>query len=89
MNWPLGKFLSADGEEVLETEPAPDDAFPIRCGPWPNAHNHALQRICCACGEFVGISPKGWAYHQQLPSLRPLFCAGCFDLFVAMAKELS
>ncbi len=79
----LGKFQDTEGN-VLKTEPGPDAAFPIRCGPWPNPHEHAIQRMCSICGDNVGLSPKGLAYHEARPELRPLCCGFCFALLTHM-----
>jgi hypothetical protein len=77
----LGKFQDEQGN-IVDSEPGPDDAFPIRCGRWPNEHTHAIQRLCAFCGETVGLSPIGLAYHEALPRLRPLCCEGCFEVLV-------
>lgn len=81
----LGKFQDEKGN-VVDNEPGPDDAFPIRCGPWPNPHDHAIQRMCSICGDPVGLSPKGLAYHEALPKVRPLCCEFCFAMLVTMLQ---
>jgi hypothetical protein len=88
MIWNYGKFQDEKGN-VIDEEPGPDESFPIKCGSWPNEHPDCLKRICNACGEWVGISPKGWAYHEVNPNVRPLFCEGCFDLLVIMLQEMN
>lgn len=79
----LGKFQDTSGD-IIDMEPGPDDAFPIRCGPWPNPHEHALFRMCSICGDPVGLSPKGLAYHEAQPQLRPLCCQTCFAMLAAL-----
>ena len=82
----LGKFQDAQGN--ILSEPGLHEPFPIRCGPWPNPHKHALQRMCSICGDPVGLSPKGWAYHEAQPTLRPLCCNNCFNLLVEALQML-
>ena len=86
MRFHYGKFQNEDGR-IINSEPGPGDPFPIRCGAWPNPHPGAMQRIRCACGEWVGVSPKGWAYHEAQPELRPLFCSGCFEFLTEMMRK--
>jgi hypothetical protein len=81
----LGKFVSEDGD-VLDAEPSATDAFPIRCGDWPNEYPNAIRQSCSTCGVAVGISPKGLRYHRTLPALRPLLCAVCFEMLIELLK---
>lgn len=81
-----GTFIDEDGKQ-LDAPTTPDAAFPILCGPWPNQHEHCIQRMCSCCGDPVGLSPRGLAYHEALPELRPLLCKLCFALLMALAQE--
>jgi len=83
----LGKFLDENGD-VVKTEPNATDAFPIRCGDWPNEHEHAIRKSCSICGVYVGISPKGLSLHERLPELRPLFCGACFEILTELLKVM-
>jgi hypothetical protein len=81
----FGHFIDEHGD-VTDKEPAPDHAFPIKCGPWPNENPGAIQRMCHCCGDLIGVSPKGLAYHDALPGLRPLLCGFCFEAIVVLLR---
>ena len=83
----LGKFLDENGC-IVDAAPSETDAFPIRCGDWPNEHDHAIRKSCSICGVFVGISPKGLLLHEALPEMRPLFCGACFEILFELMKEM-
>jgi hypothetical protein len=82
----LGKFIDEDNNALQIAEPAPDEAFAILCGPWPNPNEGAIHRLCANCNEAIGVSPKGIAYHDALPDFRPLLCQACFTLLIAIRK---
>jgi hypothetical protein len=84
MKW--GTFINVPSGEEMEM-PAPDAAFPILCGHWPNEHKEAIQRVCSCCTTAVGISPRGLAYHDAKPEARPLLCKPCFALLAALASK--
>ena len=86
MKMPLGKFVNSDCEAIGKQEPGADEAFPILCGPWPNPNAGAVRRLCSVCGKSVGLSPRGLAYHDALPDLRPMLCEGCYFAMVAVAQ---
>ena len=71
---------------TTEEPQSSDDAFPILCGPWPNEHDHSILRLCEFCSIPVGVSPRGVAYHDINPAVRPLLCRVCFCALVAVLK---
>jgi hypothetical protein len=84
MKW--GTFVNVPSGEQTEP-PAPDAAFPILCGGWPNEHEEAIQRMCSCCTTAVGVSPRGIAYHDAKPEIRPLMCKCCFALLAAITSK--
>jgi hypothetical protein len=80
-----GTFVDSDGREKYE--PPKGHPFPILCGEWPNAHAHAIQRMCVICADPIGVSPKGIAYHEVNPELRPLLCKDCFAVMTVLLQE--
>ncbi len=82
-----GTFVHAPSGKEMH-QPAPDAAFPILCGSWPNEHEEAIQRMCSCCTDPVGVSPKGIEFHDASPEIRPLLCKGCFALLLMyMSKD--
>lgn len=80
-----GNFLNTVTGEIGEQ---PEGWFPIVCGPWANANVGARQARCSKCEDFVGISPAGWAKHQEKPDERPIFCLECLEILRALVEEL-
>jgi hypothetical protein len=78
-----GGFLGGDDPK---REPKPDEVFPILCGPWPNPNVGAIQGRCAGCNTFVGVSPRGMAFHRANP-LRPLCCKKCLDILMLMLQK--
>jgi hypothetical protein len=69
----------ADIEGNPATAPVIEDKtdFAIIAGPWPNANFGAIKVQCKMCGRPAGISPKGFALHQENPE-RTIVCSACF-----------
>lgn len=84
MKW--GTFVQVPSGKQMET-PEPDTPFPILCGRWPNEHEEAIQRMCSSCADPVGISPRGLAYHDAKPEIRPLLCKPCFALLASLISK--
>jgi hypothetical protein len=80
-----GRFMDEYGN-TIEDRQSPDDAFPILCGPWPNEHEHSIMRLCEFCTVSIGVSPRGVAYHDVNPEMRPLLCRVCFAALVTILK---
>jgi hypothetical protein len=81
-----GKFFDLQNGAITDAAPDPEQPFPIRCGPWPNSNEGAIQRMCSSCGDSVGLSPQGIALHEAAPELRPLLCIHCCFLFMLTFK---
>jgi hypothetical protein len=79
-------FSDFEGNRVSDAIDDDDTVFPIAGGAWPSQFANAIKVQCPACQRDVGISPKGWEYHERNPA-REIFCASCFVLLHHMLQR--